>query len=140
MTAHCQVFATISGRFPRREAAELADLILHGERRRLPANIILADDATLLDLNSRFRKKNRPTDVLSFPAGREMGVIGDIYISIDTAKRQADELGWSLREEILRLVCHGVLHLCGYDHHRKDDAVVMKAKEKKYLDRYDTVS
>jgi len=136
MTAPCQVFATVPGRFPRREAAGLADLILHGERRRLPANIILADDATLLDLNSRFRKKKRPTDVLSFPADCEMGVIGDIYISIDTATRQADELGWSLREEILRLVCHGVLHLCGYDHHRKADAAIMKKKELKYLDGY----
>lgn len=140
MTAPCQVFATVPGRFPRREIAALADLILHGERRRLPVNIILTDDAVLLDLNSRFRKKKRPTDVLSFPADREMGVLGDIYISIDTARRQAAELGWSLREEILRLAGHGVLHLCGYDHHRKADAAVMKIKEQKYLDKHGTAA
>ncbi len=130
------VFATVPGRFPKKNISELAAAILKGERRKLPVNIILSDDTSLCDLNSQFRKKNRPTDVLSFPSGPEMGVLGDIYISVDTAVRQADKYGGTLKEEILRLACHGVLHLCGYDHHKKADAAVMRAKEEKYLNRY----
>ena len=130
------VFSTVPGRFPKKNAAALAAGILKSERRKLPVNIIFSDDITLADLNSRFRKKNRPTDVLSFPADPDMGILGDIYISVNTAKRQAREYDWSLRDEILRLVCHGVLHLCGYDHHKRVDTVVMRAKEDKYLERY----
>jgi len=128
-------FSNQKGRLPRREAVVLADYILRREKRKLPVNIIITDDRTLRSLNKTYRGLARPTDVLSFPGDSDLGILGEIYISIDTARRQAAAYGASLREEILRLVCHGVLHLCGYDHERPADEKVMKAREDKYLGR-----
>lgn len=77
-------------------------------------------DPKMRALNREFRGKDRPTDVLSFPAGDALGeggrYLGDIVISIDTAVRQAAEMGHTLGREISELLIHGVLHLCGYDH------------------------
>jgi probable rRNA maturation factor len=126
-------FSNQRGRLPRRDAVALADYILRREKRKLPVNIIISDDPTLRRLNKTYRGFNRPTDVLSFPADSDLGILGEIYISLDTARQQAAEYGATLREEILRLVCHGVLHLCGYDHDRPADETVMKAREDKYL-------
>jgi probable rRNA maturation factor len=79
--------------------------------------VLLADDARLKELNSSFRHKNKPTDVLSFPAfENEEGIAGDLAISLETAKRQADEHGHALEDEVRILMLHGVLHLAGYDH------------------------
>jgi probable rRNA maturation factor len=79
--------------------------------------VLLADDARLKELNSSFRHKNKPTDVLSFPAfENEEGMAGDLAISLETAQRQADEHGHALEDEVRILMLHGVLHLAGYDH------------------------
>jgi probable rRNA maturation factor len=128
-----RLFSNQRGRLPGRESVILADLILKGEKMKLPVNIIFTSDKVVEDLNYRFRRRRRPTDVLSFPADEELGILGDIYISIDTARGQASEYGATLREEILRLVCHGILHLCGYDHHNKRDAEKMKTREEHYF-------
>lgn len=78
---------------------------------------MLADDARLKQLNLGFRGKNKPTDVLSFPAYENAeGIAGDLAISLETARRQADEHGHSLEEEVRILMLHGILHLAGYDH------------------------
>lgn len=129
-------FADRRGRLPRREAIALADHILRKERKRRPVNIIVADDALLRQLNSRYRRKRQATDVLAFPADPELGILGEIYISLDSARRQAAEHAVTLREEILRLVCHGTLHLCGYDHRRRSDAAAMTARQERYLNRF----
>ncbi len=129
-------FSTQKGRLPRQDALALADYVLRREKRKLPVNIIITDDPALRSLNKTYRGLARPTDVLSFPADSDLGILGEIYISVDTARRQAADYGATLREEILRLVCHGVLHLCGYDHHRPADEKVMRAREKKYLGRF----
>ncbi|MDD4052524.1 MAG: rRNA maturation RNase YbeY [candidate division Zixibacteria bacterium] len=128
-----RVFSNQRGRLPKKDAGRLADLILTGERKRLPINIIFTDDAYIEKLNTAYRHRQRPTDVLSFSADLDEGILGEVYISIDTARRQAVEYGATVREEILRLVGHGALHLCGYDHHRKPDTARMKAREEKYL-------
>lgn len=79
--------------------------------------VLLADDARLKALNRTFRGKNKPTDVLSFPAAANgEGAAGDIAISIETAVRQAAEHGHTLAEELRILLLHGVLHLAGFDH------------------------
>jgi len=128
-----QLFSNQRGRLPKKDAIGLADFILSRERQSLPVNIILSDDAYLETLNSRFRGHTQSTDVLSFPGDTDMGILGEIYISVETARRQAAEYGVTLRDEILRLVCHGVLHLCGYDHDAETDAVAMRHKEERYL-------
>ncbi len=106
---------------PKRELSRfLADAC---ERVRLPGTVtlLLATDERLRALNQTYRRKNIPTDVLSFPpapadfAGGEPGG-GDLAISLDTARRQAAALGHTLREEVHILILHGLLHLAGYDH------------------------
>ena len=129
-------FSDQRGRLPRREATALADYILKREKQKLPVNINVTDDRTIRSLNKTYRGLPRPTDVLSFPADSELGILGEVYISVESARRQAAAYGATLREEILRLVSHGVLHLCGYDHQRAADERAMTAKEDTYLDRF----
>jgi probable rRNA maturation factor len=80
----------------------------------------VCDDATIRSLNRHFRDKDRPTDVLSFPANfvqpEGPPYLGDVAISLETAARQAAEVGTSLETELKVLVLHAMVHLCGYDH------------------------
>lgn len=93
---------------------------------RLPdaeLSVLLVNDVAMRRLNRDWRGKDRPTDVLSFaqsegPGGAPAGLLGDVVISLDTARRQAAERGAALGDELLRLLIHGVLHLLGYDHER----------------------
>jgi probable rRNA maturation factor len=138
-------------------------------------SLVLVSDAVMHDLNRRWRKKDRPTDVLAFaqceervgaagwawgvppraragesrserrrrppgpprPAptdGLHQALLGDVVISVDTARRQAEELGHSLGAESERLLVHGLLHLLGYDHERSTaDARRMQRKERALL-------
>jgi len=93
--------------------------------------VLLTSDATMRDLNRRFRGKNKPTDVLSFPAenlAQNQNEKGDVAISVETALRQSVEQGHTLGIEIKVLMLHGVLHLAGYDH--ETDAGEMQRRER----------
>jgi probable rRNA maturation factor len=81
-------------------------------------DVLLANDSTLRELNRNFRGKNKPTDVLSFPAPSEIARkhAGDLAISLETAARQAATYGHTLRDEVRILLLHGLLHLAGEDH------------------------
>lgn len=84
-------------------------------------SLLLTDDERMLELNSVYRQKPTTTDVLSFRQEEEGGpglgnLLGDIVISVPTARRQAEENGHSLEEEIRQLAVHGFLHLLGHDH------------------------
>ena len=81
-------------------------------------DVLLAGDPTLKRLNRDYRGKNQATDVLSFPAPPEVAGqhAGDLAISLETAARQAEEHGHSLRDEVRVLLLHGLLHLNGMDH------------------------
>lgn len=82
--------------------------------------VLLTDDAAVRVLNRRWRGKDTPTDVLSFPSGDRLPdggtYLGDVAISIDTAGRQAAKSGRTLLAELQALLLHAVLHLCGHDH------------------------
>ena len=91
--------------------------------------IVLGRDALLHRLNSAFRGKDAPTDVLSFEGARGTGVLGDVVISIDAAERNARAQGHGLAQELDLLVLHGWLHLLGYDHER--DQGTMKRIERR---------
>jgi len=95
-------------------------------------DIVLSGDSLLRKLNKKFRRKDKPTDVLSF-AFNEPGFLGEIYISLDRAKKQAREYGLSFRDEIRRLMVHGLFHLLGYTHYRKKTRSAMEKKESVYL-------
>ncbi|MDD4773830.1 MAG: rRNA maturation RNase YbeY [Eubacteriales bacterium] len=78
-------------------------------------SITLTDDDKIRELNRRYRRKDSPTDVLSFPMN-EAGILGDIVISLERAAEQALHGGHSLGRETAFLTVHSVLHLLGYDH------------------------
>jgi len=107
----------------KRELARFAKLAILAAGAAGAVSILLADDQRIRQLNQQFRKKNKPTDVLSFPAidwaeGRAHKHLGDLAISLDTAGRQAELFGHSLATEVKVLILHGILHLAGYDHER----------------------
>ena len=99
--------------------------------------ICLVSDAEMARLNKTFRGKNKPTDVLSFPAGRTPAFrwasssrfLGDIAISPAMAKRNAGSYGRTVAEELRILILHGVLHLMGYDH--ETDGGQMERRERR---------
>ncbi|WP_456401211.1 rRNA maturation RNase YbeY [Persephonella sp.] len=98
-------------------------------------SILLTDNETIHKLNKRWRKKDKPTDVLSFPLNEEVEgyrykLLGDVVISLPYAKKQAEENNQSYQDEVLKLLIHGILHLLGYDHERSEaDAKRMFKKE-----------
>ncbi len=94
--------------------------------------VLIASNGELRDLNRRFRRKDKPTDVLSFPAIID-GEAGDIAISAEIASENAYLLGHSLEEELQILILHGILHLAGYDH--EDDDGEMEALESELRER-----
>lgn len=101
-------------------------------------SVELIGDGRMRRLNREYRKKDRTTDVLAF-AMRESAcpngaLLGDVVISVPTARRQAKENGRALDEELAWLLVHGVLHLCGYDHERSDqEARRMRRREQQIL-------
>src|ERR1700750_960320 len=92
-------------------------------------DVLLTSDTEIKRLNRTFRKKNKATDVLSFPTPKEIAGehAGDLAISLDTASRQAESFGHSLGAEVRILLLHGLLHLAGMDH--EADAGEMAQRE-----------
>jgi probable rRNA maturation factor len=136
-----RTFKEAKTRVPLKKITLLFDLISADEAEadwQTDVNLIFTTDSHMKHLNSRFRKKDKSTDVLSFTIddpGEPGGIFGEIYISVPTARRQAEQYGFSLTYEYLRLFCHGLLHLFGYDHMNDADASRMSRRERKYLDR-----
>ncbi|HWC64838.1 MAG TPA: rRNA maturation RNase YbeY [Thermoanaerobaculia bacterium] len=107
-------------------------LALAGGRAR-EVSVVVCGDARMRALNLRFRRKDRTTDVLSFPAGDAGGFLGDLVISAPEARRQARASGVPLRSSMEKLLLHGLLHLLGYDHetdHGEMDALEAKLRRR----------
>ena len=99
-------------------------------------SVLLTGDSEMKKLNSTFRNVSRTTDVLSFPSkgGPGPATLGDIIISLPTARRQAKAIGSSLERETLFLLVHGLLHILGYDHERsKKSAAEMERLQKRLM-------
>ena len=96
----------------------------------------LAGDAEIRDLNRRLRGKDRATDVLSFPGSESIeGLhLGDVLISVETAREQARGAGHTLERELKELLLHGLLHCLGHDH--ETDAGEMEAREIELRERW----
>ena len=107
-------------------------------------NIIIVDNNYIHELNKNYRNIDRETDVITFALEDENTIIipnserilGDIYISIDKARSQAEEYGHSLLRELSFLAVHGFYHLLGYDHMTEEDEKVMFVKQKEVLEDY----
>jgi probable rRNA maturation factor len=102
-------------------------------------SLTLVNDAAIRELNRAHRGKDAATDVLSFPLDPEEGsdvgdperLLGDVVISIDTARRQAADYDARLQAEIYRLLIHGLLHVLGHDHEEPDERAVMTREERR---------
>jgi probable rRNA maturation factor len=118
----------------RRRVARMvkAAWLAEGGRRELEVALRLTDDATIHALNRDYRGKDRPTDVLAFALREGEGgalhphLLGDLVISVDTARRQARRRG--LGGELLFLAAHGLCHLLGYDHRTDAEEAEMNAR------------
>jgi probable rRNA maturation factor len=96
-------------------------------------SVVLTDDERIRAINLAWRGKDSATDVLSFPQD-DPRVLGDIVVSLDTARRAADELGHDLLAEVRVLLVHGLCHLLGYDHQTDEEAAEMRELEARLLD------
>ncbi|MGA1791813.1 MAG: rRNA maturation RNase YbeY [bacterium] len=103
-------------------------------------SITFASDQFVRKLNKQYRGIDQPTDVLAFSMQEgewteiQPQILGDVVISVDTASRQAREMGHDLNRELTILLVHGILHLAGYDHMQKADAQKMKSMERSILE------
>lgn len=118
-------------------AADVIGEVYGVERAEL--SITLTDDKHIHALNKKFRGIDRATDVLSFAfresdepevIGAEFEILGDVIISLERAKAQAEEFGHSFLREVVFLEVHGLLHLLGYDHLDDDERREMEAEQK----------
>lgn len=122
-----------------------------GCRDNAELSVLLTDNAGIRRLNKRYRNKDKATDVLSFPmmdfipelsgtgfqpvVADAEPILGDIVISVETAKAQASANDVTLMEEMARLLIHGILHLLGFDHEKgRKEALRMKKEEKRLID------
>jgi metalloprotein, YbeY family len=112
--------------------------------KKASCSIIIVDNSYIHKLNKEYRGIDRVTDVISFALEDdksmiipdEIRLLGDIYISIDKAKEQAEEYGHSLERELCFLSVHGLYHLLGYDHETEEEAEVMFKKQEEVLMEY----
>ncbi|WP_312814759.1 rRNA maturation RNase YbeY [Brevundimonas sp.] len=96
--------------------------------------VLLADDEAVQDLNKRFRDKDRPTNVLSFPAAESaFPHLGDVVLGLEYCVEEAKAQGKTLKDHLSHLVVHGVLHLLGRDHVEDEEAEQMEAEEREIL-------
>ncbi len=101
-------------------------------------SIALVDDVAMRRLNSDWRGKDQPTNVLSFPAGDASTpgrpvLLGDVVLALETVQREAADLRRAVDDHVSHLVVHGVLHLLGYDHEASAGAMAMEALETEIL-------
>lgn len=145
--------------FPAEEiAGKVMEAVLESENCPYEAtvNVLLTDDEGIREYNRQYRNIDRPTDVLSFPnlaygAPADFGpaeeaeadcfdpdsgelVLGDIILSVDKVKGQAESYGHSQLREFAFLIAHSMLHLCGYDHMEEGEASVMEEKQERVLE------
>lgn len=130
--------ARLLGLVERAAAAAFAELKLAGTSE---LSVVFTDDAAIQALNAQWRNKDKPTNVLSFPAfppakgGRLPPMLGDIVLAAETVVREATEEKKPVENHVSHLVIHGLLHLLGYDHETDDEAEEMEAVERAALAR-----
>ena len=112
-----------------KEVKRFLDKVIRDEE-RVPGDLlfILSDDESVLNINREFLKHDSYTDVIAFDNSVGEVVNGEIYISIDTVRKNAREYGCSM-EETVRVMIHGLLHLCGYDDIQEKDRKIMLMKQ-----------
>jgi len=114
---------------------KVASKLLKNEDKEI--SIVLVDKKKIRQLNKKFRREDKSTDVLAFPLGGEFistrDLLGEVIISVESAQKEAKKRNHSLKEEIVLLLIHGILHLKGYDDKRKEEKELMRKKEREIL-------
>jgi probable rRNA maturation factor len=125
----------------RRQLARMVKAAALTDGRALEATFRLTTDAVIHELNRDYRKKDKATDVLAFaqregpPGATDASVLGDVVVSVETARRQAKKRGpHGLFTEVRFLASHGLCHLLGYDHNNDKEEAEMNARMQKLLD------
>ena len=109
-------------------------LVAESEIRRLgDISIIFCSDNYILDVNIKYLQHDYFTDIITFDYCEGDTVSGDLFISIDSVRENAAFYGTEFKDELNRVIVHGVLHLIGYDDHSEEDIKEMRAKENYYL-------
>lgn len=126
---HPVLFRCGNTRLDRAALRVFAGELLSTVARERPFDVLVTRDAELQRLNREFLGHDYPTDVLSFPSGARDGFLGELAISLDRAKAQAEEYGHDVNTELRILMLHGVLHLTGMDH-EKDRGAMRRAETK----------
>jgi len=101
-------------------------------------SVLFTEDHEMARLNKAYRRKEGPTNVLAFSMLEgevvpHSKVLGDIVISLDTAEREASQMGSPLFQHVVRLMIHGLLHLVGYDHEEDEEAMTMDKEEERLI-------
>jgi len=119
----------------------VAKKVLSGENKKTESlSLAFVGKEEIKELNKRFRKKNKPTDVLSFElrefeseSGKK-SYLGEVVVCPEVVKENAKKYGTSVKQEVKKVFVHGIFHLLGYDHEKsKKEAEIMRKKEEKYL-------
>ena len=110
-------------------------MVAGSEMRRLGAiNIIFCSDNYILDVNMKYLQHDYFTDIITFDYCEKDVLSGDLFISIDSVRENAQFYGTEFADELNRVMVHGLLHLIGYDDHSEADIAVMRQKENYYLE------
>lgn len=127
-----------------KELEIVKEVLMHGlEKLKIDEaifNVIIVNNEYIHKLNKEYRNIDRETDVITFALeddktfNPEIRVLGDVYISIEKAKSQSVEYGHSLLRELCFLAVHGMLHLLGYDHMKKNEEEIMFSLQEEILD------
>lgn len=126
------------------ELKEFLENVCHDEKLdNVMFNVIIVDNERIHAINKEYRGIDRETDVISFALEddktfnrTDIRILGDIYISLDKVISQSEEYGHSFKRELFFLALHGLLHLLGYDHMKKEDEIVMFGKQEEVLKKY----
>lgn len=109
-------------------------LVAESEIRRIgDISIIFCSDNYILDINRRYLGHDYFTDIITFDYCEGDRLSGDLFISVDSVQENSVEYGTEFKDELNRVIVHGILHLIGYDDHAEEDVKVMRSKEDYYL-------
>ena len=139
-----QIFYLEKNNLNKTRIKNLVQFILRNEKidSQTNLNIVITNDEYLQKLNKKFRNIDKSTDVLSFSFNNDFPqiktqIFGDVYISFEMAKLNAERYKVPIQKEIERLIAHGILHLVGYNHPQKADEDEMSSKTEFYLENFE---
>ena len=118
----------------RRRTNEWLKLAAESEIRRIGnISIIFCSDNYVLDINQKYLQHDYFTDIITFDYCEGDRLSGDLFISVDSVRENSVEFGTEFKDELDRVIIHGLLHLVGYDDHTEKDIKLMRSKENYYL-------